>query len=849
MIAKITGIFKERSRKALSLLVVFAMLLSILPTISLKASASGWTGYTAINNQSDLASISSNLSGKYYLSQDITVTGSWSGIGSDSTPFTGIFDGNGKKITFSSSTVSGTGAHTGGLFNYVSGTYSGSASSAASWTSGIVKNVTVTGVVVTSNYEYTGSVIGFLLNAYVGGVTVQNGTVTTTANFASGIIGGSDGTDLVEKCYNGTYHTASGENDGVIVHCTGNHSCSGGIVGMAFGDSYVKECYNYGNVNGTACDGGIVGHLEGSATVRNCINYGTIKDAWRSGGIVGAACLAEMSLGGGSKGYETIENCANFGSIQGSCANPAGISAFGGAYNVHVSNCYTVNLGRIYLSDTTGENFIALYSSGSKQVTDAFMKSAATTGYDATTTSFTSLVDQLNSDVMNCNVNKTIFSNITADQIEAGTNEWFFWKIDTNASSLSYGYPVFSDSFVPTSRGGSTTNTVTLNVNGGVINSGNVTSYISGTQVTLPTNVTKDHYTFAGWYVNADFSGDAVTKISSADTGAKIYYAKWTKNTNYEVKGKVVNDVMPVPSSVNAAIVKLVKGQTQIGSVTTADDGTFTILNVPTGAYNLIISKGDTTATVLVEVSGADKNAGTITLPAGKQNSIIEVKDKTPSIIVGNLDAQFADSATDNSKGFTSTDKAIVAAGGKAEIKFTAQKMDEATALNANNIKISAQSDGKTIGSFLDFSVFKTVTPSAGTPTTTRLTELPKLIEILIPLDSSLQGKSGYAIYRYHGAAVDTITETPNADGEYLSVNAEKTQVTLYIKKFSTYAIAYGTASKNNVSSISTSQTPVKNQDTGDHTPVHSLVLLGMSALTTMVYMNRRRKHRVSTKR
>ncbi len=75
------------------------------------------------------------------------------------------------------------------------------------------------------------------------------------------------------------------------------------------------------------------------------------------------------------------------------------------------------------------------------------------------------------------------------------------------------------------------TYTVTLNKNGGTINSGNITSYTYGRGATLPTNVTKTGYTFGGWYTNSNFSGSRVTSIGTTETGNKTYYAKWTANT------------------------------------------------------------------------------------------------------------------------------------------------------------------------------------------------------------------------------------------------------------------------------------------------------------------------------
>ena len=72
--------------------------------------------------------------------------------------------------------------------------------------------------------------------------------------------------------------------------------------------------------------------------------------------------------------------------------------------------------------------------------------------------------------------------------------------------------------------------TVTFDANGGTINSGVITSYTYGVGATLPTDVTREGYTFAGWYASADFSGDAVKVISAEDTGNKTYWAKWTAN-------------------------------------------------------------------------------------------------------------------------------------------------------------------------------------------------------------------------------------------------------------------------------------------------------------------------------
>ncbi len=74
--------------------------------------------------------------------------------------------------------------------------------------------------------------------------------------------------------------------------------------------------------------------------------------------------------------------------------------------------------------------------------------------------------------------------------------------------------------------------TVTLNTNGGTINSGNVTSYTYGVGATLPTagDMTYTGHTFVGWYDNENLTGSPVTAISKTETGNKEYWAKWEAN-------------------------------------------------------------------------------------------------------------------------------------------------------------------------------------------------------------------------------------------------------------------------------------------------------------------------------
>ena len=88
---------------------------------------------------------------------------------------------------------------------------------------------------------------------------------------------------------------------------------------------------------------------------------------------------------------------------------------------------------------------------------------------------------------------------------------------------------------------------VTLNPNAGTIASGkDITSYTYGNGATLPTSndMTREGYTFEGWYADSLFSGAPVTEINSTDMGNKEFYAKWTRNTTPIIPGDTVNYIV-----------------------------------------------------------------------------------------------------------------------------------------------------------------------------------------------------------------------------------------------------------------------------------------------------------------
>lgn len=109
-----------------------------------------------------------------------------------------------------------------------------------------------------------------------------------------------------------------------------------------------------------------------------------------------------------------------------------------------------------------------------------------------------------------------------------GNNNTYFWWLGSDGNSYIPGDAVSSDVLTLTAKWEPLKYSVTLDVNGGVINN-SITEYIYGEGIVLPSasDMTKEGHTFGGWYLDSDFSGSPVTNIDATDRGNKTYYAKW----------------------------------------------------------------------------------------------------------------------------------------------------------------------------------------------------------------------------------------------------------------------------------------------------------------------------------
>ena len=261
----------------------------------------------AILTAQDLRNIKNNLSGTYFLVNDIDLGGvEWTPIGTDTTPFKGILDGKGftirnLKITTSQVYV--------GLFGF---------------NEGIITNLNLDYVDINVNGAmYAGSFIGYNnTNGDINNLKALNGTITISKNyFNTSIVGGLIGFQNTDLSIN--YSSNS------LLITEGLIDILGGLIGNSMTVT-ISNCYNTASMDGISEVGGLVGKAD-SATISNSFNRGSVvgySPVSRVGGLAGLVSIARVT------------NSFNSGSVSGYHVDGNGL--FSGQVNILIS--YSVNL-------------------------------------------------------------------------------------------------------------------------------------------------------------------------------------------------------------------------------------------------------------------------------------------------------------------------------------------------------------------------------------------------------------------------------------------------------------------------------------------------------------------------
>ena len=424
---------------------------------------------------------------------------------------------------------------------------------------------TISGLYYNNDREYWVGLFGETLSAEIKNLGVV-GSFFRGRSKVGGVVGYSEGYLMMDSVY----------SDSRVEALTYS---LGGLVGYLDDDSYVqiKNSYNQGSVVGKAEVGGLVGEVYAdSLLLVNVYNAGSVSCPRNSsyfsyvGGIVGYSS---------SRTLLRILNGFNVGVLSGP-EYVGGIAGVANGYNVFV-NVYNVGAlssdenslvapiiaSEYYKDYSIFENVFYLDQNQSSGV------GSAVTGEMVQDGSLAFLLHNYSFDGMDASVwgqkvgddDYPNFSGVVTD-VPSDALEDLVLHLSCGEGSLTIsqkympgyalrlpkesceGYAFWgwydNDEFsglhvdmIPVTATGKQEfwarnlrmYKVTLETNGGTIESYKVESYLEGFGFELPNEVTRDGYVFRGWYESENFDGKRVFQMEPGTSGDKTFYARWFK--------------------------------------------------------------------------------------------------------------------------------------------------------------------------------------------------------------------------------------------------------------------------------------------------------------------------------
>ncbi len=237
-------------------------------------------GYIGIYTAEDLNNIRNNLSGKYILMNDIdlSVYENWEPIGTNNSPFTGIFDGKNFSIKNLSLKPDNNTVETDtlGIWGFIK--------------KAAILNLKIDNLNININFPYNsnffvGGIVAYCYDSKIDSCEVKgNVSIISGGNiYAGGIVGyisDANKSTVIKKCVSQVNIEIIGENNSIWDLDVVEYTYAGGIAGYAFSAEKITKCTNTGTLSVNSINVGMVGCIVGNsedAEILKCKNTGEIS--------------------------------------------------------------------------------------------------------------------------------------------------------------------------------------------------------------------------------------------------------------------------------------------------------------------------------------------------------------------------------------------------------------------------------------------------------------------------------------------------------------------------------------------------------------------------------------------
>jgi hypothetical protein len=317
-------------------------------------------GYIPIASVADFKKIGKDqdypLDGKYYQTQDITISNSdsWAPIG------TIEYDNDGQYV----------------YDNTFQGTFDGND-----------HNIIANSLTSSSEFSFFGATTGATLkNIHISGSITITGNVTL-----GGIATQAFGTTFI-NCSNAATLIVPRQAGGIVYYATGIMNADGAVTK----ETIITGCSNTGNITGSRGVGGIVGMAYEGTKISSCFNSGSISAA------DGASYVYLGGIVGGTTSDSTITACYNAGSISVPVLNDSNSGGIVGRNKSDITACYnkgaisvdnsdmvTIYIGGIFGESSATASITACYSSGNFTGSGSSIYTGSIGGYSLSNTGVT----------------------------------------------------------------------------------------------------------------------------------------------------------------------------------------------------------------------------------------------------------------------------------------------------------------------------------------------------------------------------------------------------------------------------------------------------------------------------